>query len=534
MNHLFQAMLCDDNEIILEGLAGQIHWEELGICLTGTAADGQDAWNQIQASPPDILITDIRMPYIDGLELSARAKALNPNLVILIISAYDDFEYARTAMHLRALDYILKPIDLEAMTRSLANAVSHCQQFHQDKRMMATELLRSLAVQEPQITGEEPLWNELDLDPSWWCCFLQVDLDERSLNRLSDDIRYASERRFSSLNQLFLKDGFYLLESRPCSYSVCLTFGSKIRLTMERRVLVDAVRKVFPYGDNCRNPSPAGRMEMEVYCDVSIASGRVVQGLRLLRESVKTCQEARKLHFIKGSNADIFYEEVDSCLYQEPESGPEYPIPDTRLITFIREQNKDGISRELEQLKTWLYRKGSESYLYMTFSLGSFYTHLMKELGESGISLQDVFQNPVEEFKKVTSGGTLESSIENLRQNLFRICDSIRGSKSRYGRLVDQAILYIQSHYMSSSFSIEEVAGAVCLSTSYFSTVFKNETGTTFTDYLIRIRMEKAMILLKTTSMKMYEIASRVGYENAAYFSAAFKRFYGKSPSEFQ
>ena len=517
---MFQAMLCDDNEIILEGLAGQINWEGLGIRLSGTAADGQDAWNQMQESPPDILITDIRMPYIDGLELSKRAKALNPNLVILIISAYDDFEYARTAMHLRALDYILKPIDLEAMTRSLTNAVSHCQQFHQDKRMMTTELLRTLAVQEPRAGDGEPFWNELDLDPSFWCCFMQVDLDEASLDRLSDDIRYASERRFSALNQLFLKDGFYLLESHQCSYSVCLIFASKLELTMARRVLVDAVRKHFPHEKVC--------------CDVSISAGRVVQGLRRLRESVKTCQEACKLHFIKGSNADIFYEEVDSWLCQEPESSPEQPIPDTRLITFIREQNKEGISRELEQLKTWLYRKGSESYLYMTFSLGSFYTHLMKELGESGISLQDVFQNPVEEFKKVTSGGTLESSIENLRQNLFQICDSIRINKSRYGRLMDQAVLYIQNHYMSSAFSIEEVARAVCLSTSYFSTVFKNETGTTFTDYLIRIRMEKAMTLLKTTSMKMYEIASRVGYENAAYFSAAFKRFYGKSPSEFQ
>lgn len=91
----------------------------------------------------------------------------------------------------------------------------------------------------------------------------------------------------------------------------------------------------------------------------------------------------------------------------------------------------------------------------------------------------------------MAAGGTLESSIENLKQNLFKICDSIRINKSRYGKLIDQAILYIQNHYMSSSFSIDEVAGAVCLSTSYFSTVFKSETGITFTDYLIKVRMEK-------------------------------------------
>ncbi len=114
----------------------------------------------------------------------------------------------------------------------------------------------------------------------------------------------------------------------------------------------------------------------------------------------------------------------------------------------------------------------------MTFSLGSFYTHLMKELGESGINLQDIFQNPIEELKS-GSRGTTESSIENLKQNLFKICDSIRINKKPLRKTRDQAILYIQNHYMSSSFSIEEV-GAVCLSTSYFSTVFKSETGITF------------------------------------------------------
>ena len=499
---MFQAMLCDDNEIILEGLSRQIDWEGLGICLSGTAADGQDAWNQMKDNPPDILITDIRMPYIDGLELSRLAKDLNPNIVLLIISAYDDFEYARTAMHLRALDYILKPIDLDAMNRILTNAVSHCRQFHHDKRLMATQLLRNMAVQEA--AGPEGIvLNELDLEPDSWCCFLQVELDDHSLSKLSDNIRYASERRFSALSQILFGDSSYLLESHQYSYSVCLTSRSRMELAARRKILVDTIRRQFPHEGS--------------YCDVSIASGSIVQGIRLLHKSVQTCHEAGKLHFIKGSNADIFYEEVESYIYNEPEDSQGYPIPDTRLITFIKEQNKEGITGELEQLKTWLYQKGSESYLYMTFSLGSFYTHLMKELGESGINLQDIFQNPIEEFKKVAAGGTLESSIENLKQNLFKICDSIRINKSRYGKLIDQAILYIQNHYMSSSFSIDEVAGAVCLSTSYFSTVFKSETGITFTDYLIKVRMEKARGLLENTNMKMYEISSRAGYENAAF-----------------
>lgn len=104
---MFQAILCDDNEIILEGLSSQIKWKDLGIELTATAADGNEAWELIQKNPPDLLITDIRMPYMDGLELSKKARELNPNIVILIISAYDDFQYARTAMHLQALHFYL-------------------------------------------------------------------------------------------------------------------------------------------------------------------------------------------------------------------------------------------------------------------------------------------------------------------------------------------------------------------------------------------------------------------------------------------
>lgn len=523
MIHLFQAILCDDNEIILEGLSRQIDWNGLGIVLAGTAVDGQDAWEQMKDRPPDILITDIRMPYVDGLELSRRAKELNPNIVILIISAYDDFEYARTAMHLRALDYILKPIEPDAMSRTLANAVTYCRQFHHDKRMMITQRLRNAAIQESSPDSPDSPdtpWSELDFDPGSYCCFIQVELDGHSLGKLSDDIRYTLERRFSALNQLFFKDNLYLLESRQYSYSLCMTVPSRVEMAAQRKILVDSIRSQFPYEES--------------YCDVSIAFGTIVQGTEHLHKSVSTCHEACKLHFIKGSNADIYYEEVESYIYNGPADSPGSPIPDTRLITFIKDQDKEGITKELEQLKTWLYRKGSESYLYMTFSLGSFYTHLMKELGESGINLQDIFEDPIEEFKKVAAGGTLESSIENLKKNLFRICDSIRTNKSRYGRLIDQAVLYIQNHYTSSSFSIEEVAGAVCLSTSYFSTVFRSETGVTFTDYLIKIRMEKAKGLLENTNMKMYEISSRVGYENAAYFSAAFKRYYGKSPSELQ
>ena len=172
--------------------------------------------------------------------------------------------------------------------------------------------LRNLAVQETA-DPEGVVWNELDLAPDSWCCFLQVELDEHSLRKLSDDIRYVSERRFSALNQILFRDSSYLLESHQYSYSVCLASRSRMELSVQRKILVDAIRRQFPHEGS--------------YCDVSIASGSIVQGIRKLHKSVKTCREACKLHFIKGSNADIFYEEVESYIYNEPENSQGYPIP---------------------------------------------------------------------------------------------------------------------------------------------------------------------------------------------------------------
>jgi two-component system response regulator YesN len=345
-------------------------------------------------------------------------------------------------------------------------------------------------------------------------------MDEESLKRRSNDIRYEEEQKFSAFSTSLCQPGCYLLDSRHNSYTLALLSGSKLELITLRKILIDSVRKIFPYdGQNC---------------DVIIASGNLCHNLNRLNESMKSVAEALKLHFIKGTNSDIFYEEVVSYIGKEADPSPKLPLSGTTLISLIKKQDKKGLERELLQLKENLRQCGRESYLYMTFSISRLYTDLASELGSSGIELQDVFDNPMEEFKKVASSTTLEESIENLKQNLFKIVDSLNARKSKYGKQVEQAIDHIKHHYSESTLSIEDVARTVCLSTSYFSTIFKNETGITFTDYLIKIRMERAKNLLENTHMKMYEISSMTGYENAAYFSAAFKRYFGKSPSDVQ
>lgn len=282
---MFQAILCDDNEIILEGLSRQVNWTDLGIHLAGTASDGNEAWELIQQSTPDILITDIRMPYLDGLELSKRTKELNPNLVILIISAYDDFQYARTAMHLNALDYILKPIDITLFDQLLNKAVQHCYQLHRNKRLIITEFLRKATTQSYDPLQSLDTSSNLELNTDSYCCILNIVLDEHSLNKLSDTIRYNSERDFLSLIDCLNQGNCYLLESGSNIYTAALLCSSKLELITSRKILVDTIRQVFPYDNRI--------------CDVVITFGNIYLGIHNLYQSMKDSQEALKMHFVK-------------------------------------------------------------------------------------------------------------------------------------------------------------------------------------------------------------------------------------------
>lgn len=520
---MYRAILCDDNEIILEGLRTQVDWQSLGIDLYATAANGNEAWSLIQEHKPDILITDIRMPYIDGLELSKKARIANPNIIILIISAYDDFEYARSAIHLGALDYILKPINIASLNHLLETAVEQCKKQHHDQHTVAANIFKSLLMPTDDISNALDLLGRQNIRRDQYNCIALVELNTNSMQGLSEEIKYSVSRKFSNLGELIALDNCYQLEASDRQYLFLLTSMSKLHLSLMRTELIKTIRQAFPADHN--------------YIDVSIAIGNFHLGLENIWKSYSDAKEAMKLHFIKGINADLLYEEIATYARQDKAKhhAPSHSLQldaHISLIPALKSGDKGSVDRQLVLLRQWLLEKGSDSYLYMTVSLGSFYNNLTKELEESGINIRELFDDPISEFSKLTSSGTLDNCIESLRISLYQICDYISKNQSKYGKIIAEALDFMQSNYQHSSLNIDVVANAIGLSTSYFSTIFRSETGTTFTDYLIRLRMEKAKALLESGNMKIYEISMQVGYDNAAYFSAAFKKYFGKSPSQ--
>jgi len=181
----YTAFLVDNEAWALVYLERSLSWEENGFSLLGSSVNSVEALDTILRLKPDAVITDIRMPYIDGLELTRLAKEVNPSLVPVVISGYDDFEYARTAMHLGVRDYVLKPIDMGEMMKTLKAARETCQKLYQNQQAARTGLLRKFLEPPLDLEALEAQCIHFRLDPQACCCIMEVGIQNLNLDYLS-------------------------------------------------------------------------------------------------------------------------------------------------------------------------------------------------------------------------------------------------------------------------------------------------------------------------------------------------------------
>ena len=264
---------------------------------------------------------------------------------------------------------------------------------------------------------------------------------------------------------------------------------------------------------------------------LTCAQSNVQWGIRLLDQCYQEAHEALKLKYIRGDNQNLRFQDIKG---DEKESDPS-PILDIDLITPVKSGNVQLLKKRMGELEKLLKQAGMDSYIYMQFMVGSLYSTVLKELGDAGICADLVFENPVEEYKKLIGCETIGKAIGVLGENLKRICEYVGSQKSGvYSRPVVKALAYMEENYSSPDLSMEDTAVAAGLSSARFSTSFKSETGVTFTDYLLKLRMEKAKDLMRDPNRKIYEIAMMTGYSNIPYFSTAFKKYTGCPPSEYR
>ena len=540
---MLKIFLAEDEVIVRETIKRMIPWENLGFELVGEAADGEMALPLLIRQQPDLLITDIKMPFMDGLTLARLAKKEVPGLKVVILSGYDDFNYAKQAINIGVEDYLLKPITKNALIERLTEIRSryedektqreYYEKFHRE--MQAYEKNSSRDFFEALVSGSLDMMEvykraeKLGLDivaESYNVLIFTMNCNEDFSGRREGYSSWEAES-LEMLEKFFTGHPFAMLfRSNVFSYGVLIK-GEKNSIRENTRICVEEIRKIFDRKEDNK--------------EWFVAVGESVERLSQIQKSYHSASRAFSQRYLYDGKV-LYYDEMlamekkdvtndDSEYLQKVDVNALNP-------TILQKFLSNGLLEETENfVQDYFYAIGQEpmesvvfrSYVILNvrFSVLSF----LKELGCDTKTLEP------EDTEKILaeSGRNMESTIayaEKLVSQAIQLRDRNSGNKNR--SILKTAVDFIDQHYMEEDMSLNKAANAANVSANHFSALFSQNMGQTFIEYLTSLRMDKAKEYLRCTGMRSSEIAGEVGYKDAHYFSYLFKKTQGMTPSDYR
>lgn len=531
---LYRMILVDDEEEVRKGIIRKIDWEKLGFEVVGDAENGEDALEQIEQLEPDVVMTDIRMPYMDGLTLTAKIRQKYPSVKVLIFSGFDDFEYAQQAIKLNVTEYILKPVNVEELTEILNRVRENLDEEIEQRRNV--DLLRE------SYRSSLPILRELFLND-----MVQGTVhDEQIVQKLQEygiDILHGRKwltaviavepveqkegQVLSQHQELIPISVRKLVEDNLKPYYRFTVFNSTAGLTL--LVAVDADNSQTGFIDQMGDICKETRRILEV--DITVGVGHSCEDLEQIGKSYQSAVDALGYKAIVGCGGTIYINDV------EPVSRGKLQIDgkdEAELVAAIKFGPKEkigaavkGLVARMDDAKVHL----RQHQLYM-LSIVNCITRLMQQYDLNPGDMFDVQEQYTDIVSAVSHREEFEEWIYQVACRMSETMNRERDNTAR--KVILEAKQYIQEHYQDPDLSVELICRQLHMSPAYFSTMFKKETGQTYIAYLTEIRLDRAVKLLQETDDKTYVIAQKVGYQEQNYFSYVFKKRFGVSPTKFR
>lgn len=533
---MLRVFLVEDESIIRETLRDTVPWEQCGYTFVGEAGDGEIALPMIRQTKPDVLITDIRMPFMDGLALSKLVLSEFPKVKVIIISGYDDFEYARQAIDIGVEQYLLKPITKNNLLDVLENVRkkieseqkqnSYLVQFHMEtqeyeqyarRRFLERVVAGRLSVQ--QIYEEAA---KLDLDLRAQCYTIALfSLQETS--GVTEGYSEPSARVRDALLEHFLKYPEYILFRWNLNTYAVLIKGDSSRIQDYIRRCTDAVRSQYETLAPKQNwyvavGTPTQRLSTLPACFEEVsrlwACRHIVPEQHILMPGT--------VDFLTKTDSNSGLEQLDAAKVNPAILLGVMNGASVEEIPSFVDEYALSVSEALESKLFCQYLM-----LSIRFTAAEFVSSLgqsQKEFLDSVSCLDMVNQNVTETELKFYMREVLIAAV-NLRE---------RASSSQCQGLLSQAVRFIDEHFTEDNLSLNRVAQQVNISPNYLSAVFSQEKGKTLTEYVTERRMERAKELLRTTDKRSGEVAFEVGYRDPHYFSFIFKKTQGCTPRDYR
>lgn len=542
---MLKIFLAEDEVVVRETIKRMIPWEELGFELVGEAADGEMALPLLIRQQPDLLITDIKMPFMDGLTLARLAKKEIPGLKVVILSGYDDFNYAKQAIGIGVEDYLLKPITKNALIERLSEIRSRYEHEKTQKEyyekfqreMQAYEKNSSRDFFEALVDGSMDMMEvykraeKLGLDivaEAYNVLIFTMNCDEDFSGQRDEYSSWEAESLELLENFFAGHSSAMLFRSNIFSYGVLLK-GQRETIEENTRASVDEIRKILSRQD--------GRREW------FLAVGQSVERLSQIQKSYHTASRAFSQRYLYDENI-LYYDEMETMEHPggqaETEDNAYLQKVDVNALNpaILQKFLSNGLQEETENfVKDYFYAIGQEpmeSLVFRNYVILNVRFSVISFIKGLGCDTNEMESADTEEVL-AESGKNMESAIAYAKKMIsqaIEIRDQNSGNKNR--SILRTAVDFIDSHYMDEEISLNTVANVANVSSNHFSALFSQNMGQTFIEYLTTLRMNKAKELLRCTGMRSSEIAGEIGYKDAHYFSYLFKKTQGMTPSDYR
>lgn len=518
---MMKAVLIDDEYIVVEGLKAIVNWDEFGIEVAGTAADGVSGLELIENEKPDIVFTDITMPRMNGLTLIEKAKKVIPNAVFIIFSGYNEFEYARKAISLGVIDYLDKPVTIDKVEETLKESIriinkkkeefKLVEDFIESKKAMLEGLIRRL------INGEN-VKNEkiFDMLNAHNINLLSVNDFTVAVAKQEDDTenyeKFISEVKkvFSSGNQSNLIRHFILNDGKE----VIFVFFKISDIDNESN-LINYITK-------------AKKQLEEENINFYMGIGESYKQILDISKSYSDAKKALKYAFFKDTTSIVHISDVEYSNHISNLTDEGYDS----IIFNIRSSNKLEV---IGQVKSFLenlesYNLLPEMFCHECLELIYLALKVSTETGKDYVAEKEGGFIPHVEILKANTAFGISTWMLSFFDDLMDWIANIQKNSNR--KSIVKVREYLDENY-HKDITLDEMAEMVNINPTYLSMLFKEQVGTTYIKYLTNVRLEKAKKLLNE-GYKVKEVSEMVGYHNSRHFSELFKKTIGLTPDQFK
>ncbi|ROR31447.1 two-component system response regulator YesN [Mobilisporobacter senegalensis] len=539
---MYRILIADDEDYIRDLVTKSINQSSLDMEVVGCAEDGAKAIEMVKELKPDILITDICMPLVSGIELIKGIKEIGENIKTVIISGYDDFAYAKSAMDLGVTNYLLKPFlpdelfeVLEGIIEELRNQaalirnMTELQTHFEDNVLYIQErFLKDLFLKQ---TGKSDFIDEgkairLDLEANFYCTgILKIQSD-------------SFHKKWNFSNQKVVEEFLIIIKDQYFNKNI-KTYGVSFHDNQLVMLFCSIYEDAFEFNSGIRESLKKMNQSLQKYYNMQFVCvlGKIYKKAEQISASYEEALSVIQ-YILPDGSCVIHYDEVKQLEksgnmerdIKKPQELKEELILDIRLA---RKENALVVLNKILQYYEQIYVTSHEfvnmSILELVFSINA---ALVRSQATFNVWKDDKMK---QYFKNQILCGTLFDTKILLENYITKACEEFSGIITNQGdKLVYDIKTLIEHNLSNEDFNLESISSQLFFSPNYIRQLFKQKTGEGFTEYLIRKRMEKAGELLKDPLNKIQDISDVTGYSNQRYFSSCFKKYYGCTPTEYR